>query len=224
MEVLFIVYCHINKINNKKYIGITCQNPVYRWCNGKGYPKKTQPRFAAAIEKYGWENFSHEILFENLSEAEAKLKEIELIAYYHTYVNDPLCWGYNMTRGGQGSLKYITIEEQQAAKAAYKPAYDRGALKYKEKLQNDPILYKKYLDRKAADKRRARQNPRTRKEMNARTQKCHNDVKQLREYVMDLNSRFPNILSEEEKYNLRAANRCRSIKYLTLLKLKFEGK
>ena len=224
MKVLFIVYCHTNKINNKKYIGITCQNPKNRWNSGKGYSKKTQPRFAAAIEKYGWENFDHEILFENLTESEAKAKEIELIEYYHTYIYDPNCWGYNMTRGGQGSLRYITIEEQQAAKAAYKPAYQRGALKYKEKLRNNPDLYKKYLARKAADKRRARQNPNIQKITNERVSKCHAEVRELRNFLIELDKNFPEILNSEEKYNLKAANRCRSIKYLTTLKLKFEEK
>lgn len=127
-----------------------------------------------------------------------------------------------MTRGGQGSLKYVTVEEQQAAKAAYKPAYKRGALKYKEKLRNDPDLYKKYLARKAADKRRARQNPNIQKITNERVSKCHAEVRELRKFLIELDKNFPEVLSSEEKYNLKAANRCRSIKYLTALKLKFE--
>lgn len=129
-----------------------------------------------------------------------------------------------MTRGGQGSLKYVTVEEQQAAKAAYKPAYVRGALKYKEKLQNNPELYKKYLARKAADKKRARQDPAVQKLTNERVSKCHAEVKELRKIIIELDKKFPTILTLEEKYNLKAANRCRSMKYLTALKLKFEEK
>ena len=52
MERTFTVYCHTNKINGKKYIGITSKKPEYRWNNGKGY--STQIVFARAIEKYGW--------------------------------------------------------------------------------------------------------------------------------------------------------------------------
>ena len=224
MEILFSVYCHLNKINNKRYIGITCQKLKNRWNNGKGYSNKTQPAFAAAIKKYGWDNFEHIILFENLSANEAKQKEIELIAYYHTYIGDNPCMGYNMTRGGQGSLKYLTIEEQQTAKANYKAAYDRAEQKYKNKIKNDPIAYKKYLARKAADKARARQNPKVREITNKRVANCHSKVKVLRQLIVELDNKFPAVLNKLEKYNLKAANRCRSIKYLTELYNKFEVK
>lgn len=105
-ERKWCVYCHTNKINDKKYIGITCQNPRRRWgLKGQGY--KTQ-YFKRAIEKYGWDNFKHEVLFENLLEEEAKLKEIELILLNKTKDKN---FGYNMTDGGDGTCGIIISEE-----------------------------------------------------------------------------------------------------------------
>lgn len=85
--------------NGKRYIGITKKRPKARWACGEGY--KTSTHFYRAIQKHGWENFTHEILFENLTEEEAKKKEIELIAQYN--LTDALC-GYNMTVGGNTSV------------------------------------------------------------------------------------------------------------------------
>lgn len=99
----YTVYMHINKINNKKYIGLTGYSLDERWKNGKGYSKDTP--FGQAIEKYGWDNFDHQILFSNLTLDEAAKKEQDLIDEYHTYLDDPLCWGYNATRGGEGHSK-----------------------------------------------------------------------------------------------------------------------
>ena len=88
------VYVHINKINNKKYVGITKQNPRDRWRHD-GVSYKTQIKFYRAIQKYGWDNFEHIILFENLTAKEAGLKEQELIKFFDSYNN-----GYNADLGG----------------------------------------------------------------------------------------------------------------------------
>ena len=67
---MYYVYQHINKINGKRYIGITKQNPESRWgTDGANY--KSSPYFYSAIQKYGCDNFSHDILFNCLTKEEA---------------------------------------------------------------------------------------------------------------------------------------------------------
>ena len=105
----YIVYKHTSP-NNKSYIGITSQKSERRWRrNGYGYKDHTY--FWNAIQKYGWDNFQHEILFEGLTKEEAEQKEIELIAHYNS--NDGNC-GYNLSIGGEsGSKGYKYTEEQR---------------------------------------------------------------------------------------------------------------
>ena len=91
----FTVYKHTNNKNGKVYIGITSQNPYKRWQNGKGY-KKTF--FYNAIKKYGWDNFTHEILKEGLTKEEAGELETELISKYNSTNRD---YGYNISRGAK---------------------------------------------------------------------------------------------------------------------------
>ena len=75
----YCVYVHINKINEKKYVGQTVNgdNPNKRWKDGEGY--KTQSYFYKAIQKYGWDNFDHEVVASNLTLDEANNFEELLI-------------------------------------------------------------------------------------------------------------------------------------------------
>ena len=78
MDKKFMVYKHTFP-NGKVYIGITSKKkPNQRWESGTGY-SKNQIVMYNAIQKYGWDNIKHEILFENLSKDDACKKEIELI-------------------------------------------------------------------------------------------------------------------------------------------------
>lgn len=89
------VYLHRNKINGKVYIGIT--NDVCRRWRGSGCAYKNNPHFWQAIQKYGWSNFEHVVLFEGLTREAACEKEIALIALYNA--TDPN-YGYNKSAGG----------------------------------------------------------------------------------------------------------------------------
>lgn len=90
------VYMHIFP-NSKKYIGITCRSVKHRWNNGKNY-RENQPLIHNAIEKYGWENIKHKILFEGLTKDQAEQKEVELIAFYKSNQKE---YGYNIESGGK---------------------------------------------------------------------------------------------------------------------------
>lgn len=101
----WIVYMHTSP-SGKKYIGITSKKPNERWLSGKGY--KRFGYFRYAIEKYGWENITHDILLEGLTEQDAKSKEKEFIAHYNTMDRN---FGYNCTAGGDGNVGFFPSEE-----------------------------------------------------------------------------------------------------------------
>lgn len=107
IEKFWKVYVHTNKINGKKYVGVTSkENPNHRWQDGRGY--KENSHFKQAINKYGWDSFEHTILFDGLTEREAKNKECEFIKLWNT--QDRL-FGYNMTAGGDGTKAYYPGED-----------------------------------------------------------------------------------------------------------------
>ena len=107
--VTWTVYRHINKINGKSYIGITCQRwERSRWgYNGHGYNQYGQKKFWNAIKKYGWDNFDHEILEKNIpTPEEANEREKYWIEQFDSFKN-----GYNATIGGSGATGHKVNEK-----------------------------------------------------------------------------------------------------------------
>lgn len=99
----WIIYKHTNKINGKCYIGQTCQSLIERWReNGIGY-QNNAPIFYKAILKYGWNNFDHEIIEDNITtKQEADEREKYWIKFYDCCILDGKDKGYNANRGGTG--------------------------------------------------------------------------------------------------------------------------
>lgn len=97
----YCVYIHTNKINNKKYVGLTKHgyNPNRRWMNGIGYDGCAY--FYHAIQKYGWDNFDHEIIASNLTLSEANHFEEILIKMLDTMNPSN---GYNLKAGGETNV------------------------------------------------------------------------------------------------------------------------
>lgn len=133
----YIVYMHISP-SDKRYIGITCKKPKYRWKNGSGY--KTQQYFYRAINKYGWHNFQHIIVAKGLTEEEAKWLEIELIREWDTTDRDK---GYNITWGGEGKNGWTPCEESrkkisEALKGENNPMYGKHHSEESKKKMSEP--------------------------------------------------------------------------------------
>lgn len=108
MEESYSVYCHENKINGKKYFGITSRIPKNRFGkNGNGYRPRNEKetKFWLAINKYGWDGFYHVVLIKNIDKTKAREIEKYLIKKYNTYSN-----GYNGTLGGETSWNKYKLQ------------------------------------------------------------------------------------------------------------------
>lgn len=90
----YSVYC-LYFPNGKMYIGITSKDPERRWLNGRGYDK--QRVITRAINKYGWDHITKEVLMNGLTKEEAMNIEIDLIHRYNLTNHN---YGYNTNAGG----------------------------------------------------------------------------------------------------------------------------
>jgi hypothetical protein len=95
--MFYIIYQITNKVNGKIYIGKHQTKDLNDGYMGSGKHLKR------AINKYGIENFSKEILFQFDNEDEMNAKEAELVTEEFCLKED----NYNLCPGGKGGFGYL---------------------------------------------------------------------------------------------------------------------
>lgn len=116
MSKQFVIYMYTSP-SGSSYIGQTCdmkrRAKYHQLTNGC-------TAFSAAIAKYGWGNFKHKLLEENLTVEEANEKEIFWIAKFNTLSPN----GYNLVTGGGG--RGIPTEETRQRMSASSKGHKRN--------------------------------------------------------------------------------------------------
>lgn len=137
----YCVYMHKNKINGKVYIGATCLIPKKRWANGKGY--SGNKKFYKDIVEYGWDNFEHFIIIDNLDQEQSQILEKFYIQKYKY-----IC--YNKSVGGEPRTikkRKISMEltnEQERDKTYYEKNRDKIIERVKNNQKKNAEKYKEY--------------------------------------------------------------------------------
>lgn len=123
---MFYIYKITNIINNKVYIGQT-GNIKRRWSQHKSKARSKFPSLLInkKMKEYGINNFIFEIIDECDNVNIANDVEIFFIAYYKSNVCRYLAlYGYNMTDGGEGSLRSTrSIETKNKISKSLKGKY-----------------------------------------------------------------------------------------------------
>jgi group I intron endonuclease len=99
--IIYSIYKVVNRINGKIYIGFDSDWPnrlIYHYYNSRSKSKNYY--IYRAIRKYGWENFSFDLIYQSKDREYAlKIMEPFFIKEYNSFEN-----GYNMTSGGEGTF------------------------------------------------------------------------------------------------------------------------
>lgn len=115
-----IVYLATNRLNGKRYVGVTCKLLCQRKAqhfHGARYGKGHCKLFHAAIRKHGEDAFEWTVIFSSDSYDLALQEEVRLIAELRPE--------YNLTAGGEGTKgvkkSAESIEKQRASRAGWRP-------------------------------------------------------------------------------------------------------
>lgn len=211
MDKKYVIYLHTNLINGKIYVGQTCQNPETRYgSNGIGY--RACPYFYNSIQKYGWDNFKHDILMSNLPKEKADELEKAFITLLDSRNPEK---GYNIFEGANGFTSEFSKKLWENSE--YKQRISDGN---KEKWADEEYhkqrsaLYKEQW--KDADKRKRRSEQAKKRwaneEFHIKAQQAVLNACKTAVICLETNERFESIKDVCDKYNIHHSNVCRAIR------------
>ena len=154
---MYIIYKLTNIINNKVYIGMTSKTLLERFYGHIKSSNNPKFRIHKAIHKHGAENFIVEELERTPTQEEANKREIFWISFFNS--TDYL-FGYNMSKGGQGSS--IKTSEEKRNKIKQKVQEHRDSLSPEQK---------KEMTKAANEKKKGRVESEESKERKSQAQK-----------------------------------------------------
>ena len=197
----YYIYCYTNTINNKKYIGQTKQSKEIR-SGVNGWKYQGCPRFWSAIQKYGWDNFSYTVLKTNLTLDEANYWEQYYISIYHTWIDDPLCQGYNLSKGGFNKVHtQETIEKmreshkkENLSKETLKRMSDSAKKKYIEHPELKEKIKQLNLGKKLSEEQRKKMSDSQKKRFqNPEERKKRSELSKKKVRCIELNTIYDSI-------------------------------
>lgn len=192
----YTIYCHRNKINNKSYIGQTGAVPYTRRWSGhgtSGSPYKNCRVFERAILKYGWDNFEHFILMDNLTLKEANHYETLFINLFDT-TNPEI--GYNIAKGGENhthseETKKLISKHHADVSGENHPMYGKHHSKEtKEKMRQAALgrVVSEETKQKISKATKGKNNPRAKKVLCLNTGEIFETAKKAAEWAKRDNS------------------------------------
>lgn len=206
---MYCVYMHVNRTNQKKYIGITKQQPKNRW-GSNGHKYKESPHFWAAIQKYGWDTFYHVVIMDGLSKEVACETERALIKVYST--QNPK-YGYNVYEGGEAPIIPDAVKIKMSESAKLRPPQPgRPCSREKAKKISDAQKGRK-LTEEHKKKLSAAKRGKTHKPPSEETRrKISNSHKKKRVYCAEMDKVFESIQQCARECNLDATAICANCK------------
>jgi hypothetical protein len=180
-----IIYKITNNINNKVYIGQTIRDLETRL---KEHRRKKHCMMYKAFNKYGYENFTAEVIDTADTIEELNEKEMYWISYYDSTNKDK---GYNLCEGGGNTKGYHHTEESKT----------KMSQNTKKKFGADNHFYGMHHTEETRDK--MRQSWIIRKESGEQLPQCRRVVN------LDTGEVFSSVSEACEKYNLSVTHVCR---------------
>jgi len=141
----FKVYCMINKINKKKYTGITTYTLPHRFSSHLSAADPHKGGISGAIAKYGKDNWMIYLIDDTAKNWDELCNQEK---YYIKSLRTKAPNGYNLTDGGEGQLGvHLTVEQRKQRSIQFKQYYidhpeaiEIQRQKMKQKHKDDPTI------------------------------------------------------------------------------------